>query len=172
MARPRGSVSGNNSVVECDLAKVEVAGSNPVSRSNIETSGPVGPPARSATSPLRRRLRSAPWWLEVAACGRSWALRYVAASSATLLRALVVGSRGLWARLRASLCGRFVARSVPRATVLRRALWGHPSRYAMSPLRWRSWAPEPWRRRLRSVRSRECLGLISCYRRCAGRRPR
>jgi hypothetical protein len=30
----RGSlVSGNNSVVECDLAKVEVAGSNPVSRS-------------------------------------------------------------------------------------------------------------------------------------------
>ena len=27
--------SGNNSVVECDLAKVEVAGSNPVSRSNI-----------------------------------------------------------------------------------------------------------------------------------------
>ncbi len=28
--------SGNNSVVECDLAKVEVAGSNPVSRSNIQ----------------------------------------------------------------------------------------------------------------------------------------
>jgi hypothetical protein len=26
-------LSGNNSVVECDLAKVEVAGSNPVSRS-------------------------------------------------------------------------------------------------------------------------------------------
>ena len=29
------STSGNNSVVECDLAKVEVAGSNPVSRSNF-----------------------------------------------------------------------------------------------------------------------------------------
>ena len=29
----RFGVSGNNSVVECDLAKVEVAGSNPVSRS-------------------------------------------------------------------------------------------------------------------------------------------
>ena len=28
-------LSGNNSVVECDLAKVEVAGSNPVSRSKI-----------------------------------------------------------------------------------------------------------------------------------------
>src|SRR5437016_839783 len=28
--------SGNNSVVECDLAKVEVAGSNPVSRSNFQ----------------------------------------------------------------------------------------------------------------------------------------
>jgi hypothetical protein len=28
--------SGNNSVVECDLAKVEVAGSNPVSRSILE----------------------------------------------------------------------------------------------------------------------------------------
>jgi hypothetical protein len=27
------ALSGNNSVVECDLAKVEVAGSNPVSRS-------------------------------------------------------------------------------------------------------------------------------------------
>ena len=29
----RFGASGNNSVVECDLAKVEVAGSNPVSRS-------------------------------------------------------------------------------------------------------------------------------------------
>ena len=29
------SPGGNNSVVECDLAKVEVAGSNPVSRSNL-----------------------------------------------------------------------------------------------------------------------------------------
>ena len=29
----QSSLSGNNSVVECDLAKVEVAGSNPVSRS-------------------------------------------------------------------------------------------------------------------------------------------
>ena len=28
-------MSGNNSVVECDLAKVEVAGSNPVSRSSF-----------------------------------------------------------------------------------------------------------------------------------------
>jgi hypothetical protein len=28
--------SGSNSVVECDLAKVEVAGSNPVSRSRIQ----------------------------------------------------------------------------------------------------------------------------------------
>ena len=31
--------SGNNSVVECDLAKVEVAGSNPVSRSNLRPHG-------------------------------------------------------------------------------------------------------------------------------------
>ena len=31
------SASGNNSVVECDLAKVEVAGSNPVSRSNLRS---------------------------------------------------------------------------------------------------------------------------------------
>ena len=29
------SLSGSNSAVECDLAKVEVAGSNPVSRSKI-----------------------------------------------------------------------------------------------------------------------------------------
>ncbi len=34
---------GNNSVVECDLAKVEVAGSNPVSRSNIYRWGPLHP---------------------------------------------------------------------------------------------------------------------------------
>ncbi len=31
--KPLFQLSGNNSVVECDLAKVEVAGSNPVSRS-------------------------------------------------------------------------------------------------------------------------------------------
>ncbi len=30
------TLSGNNSVVECDLAKVEVAGSNPVSRSTLK----------------------------------------------------------------------------------------------------------------------------------------
>ena len=30
-------VGGNNSVVECDLAKVEVAGSNPVSRSILRS---------------------------------------------------------------------------------------------------------------------------------------
>ncbi len=47
--------SGNNSVVECDLAKVEVAGSNPVSRSNFlppllrssgEPSGVIGAVAK------------------------------------------------------------------------------------------------------------------------------
>ena len=30
----RGALSGSNSVVECNLAKVDVAGSNPVSRSS------------------------------------------------------------------------------------------------------------------------------------------
>jgi hypothetical protein len=30
-------LSGSNSVVECDLAKVEVAGSNPVSRSRFSS---------------------------------------------------------------------------------------------------------------------------------------
>jgi hypothetical protein len=33
------ALSGSNSVVECDLAKVEVAGSNPVSRSNFHLVG-------------------------------------------------------------------------------------------------------------------------------------
>ena len=55
---PRGSalrlVGGNNSVVECDLAKVEVAGSNPVSRSNIDVA-----PLRA---PLRRCLVADPAW--------------------------------------------------------------------------------------------------------------
>jgi len=51
---------------------------------------------RFVTRALRRPLHSAHLCLEVGACGRSWALRYVAASSATPLRALVFGSRGLW----------------------------------------------------------------------------
>ena len=42
---------GNNSVVECDLAKVEVAGSNPVSRSIY----------RSAGTPAPRLARFATW---------------------------------------------------------------------------------------------------------------
>jgi hypothetical protein len=65
-------------VVECDLAKVEVAGSNPVSRSNIETSGPVGPPARSTTRPLRRPLRSARYL----SAGRNEARSYVSSCAA------------------------------------------------------------------------------------------
>ena len=40
MVRYKFVASGNNSVVECDLAKVEVAGSNPVSRSIFLTQGP------------------------------------------------------------------------------------------------------------------------------------
>ena len=53
-------VCGNNSVVECDLAKVEVAGSNPVSRSISSprvralaffgTAGQIVIPARSASN--------------------------------------------------------------------------------------------------------------------------
>jgi hypothetical protein len=39
MVRYEVCAGGNNSVVECDLAKVEVAGSNPVSRS-ISPSNP------------------------------------------------------------------------------------------------------------------------------------
>ncbi len=44
--------SGNNSVVECDLAKVEVAGSNPVSRSNfrLRSVGPLEIPHLAARS--------------------------------------------------------------------------------------------------------------------------
>ena len=57
----QGSASGNNSVVECDLAKVEVAGSNPVSRSIfIRGASPRRAPlhARSrAASSARFRLR-------------------------------------------------------------------------------------------------------------------
>ena len=45
--------SGNNSAVECDLAKVEVAGSNPVSRS-ILSGGLRDPPSRFYNRLLRR----------------------------------------------------------------------------------------------------------------------
>ena len=48
----KGPASGNNSVVECDLAKVEVAGSNPVSRSNFSPTDPT--PSRDR---VRRQLR-------------------------------------------------------------------------------------------------------------------
>src|SRR6476660_9445442 len=61
MLQTTGTLSGNNSVVECDLAKVEVAGSNPVSRSilNFARVGPLqflharcalGPPLRAVPS--------------------------------------------------------------------------------------------------------------------------
>src|SRR6476469_2560225 len=50
---------GNNSVVECDLAKVEVAGSNPVSRSKL-IPGALPPDPRHALSrdsaPIEMRL--------------------------------------------------------------------------------------------------------------------
>jgi hypothetical protein len=36
IGRIKSFASGSNSVVECDLAKVEVAGSNPVSRSRFQ----------------------------------------------------------------------------------------------------------------------------------------
>ena len=49
-----GRPGGNNSVVECDLAKVEVAGSNPVSRSNLRS------PASRASYGRRARLGSLP----------------------------------------------------------------------------------------------------------------
>ena len=47
----RWEVSGNNSVVECDLAKVEVAGSNPVSRSNLRTDSMMIPTCCFARCP-------------------------------------------------------------------------------------------------------------------------
>ena len=52
--------SGNNSVVECDLAKVEVAGSNTVSRSIYDRRGPLHPDWLTALrSPFA--ARSAPF---------------------------------------------------------------------------------------------------------------
>ena len=61
-----GLQSGNNSVVECDLAKVEVAGSNPVSRSILTPRGPlpagvlryVGPNAHSAPDACGLQLQT------------------------------------------------------------------------------------------------------------------
>jgi hypothetical protein len=44
--------SGSNSVVECDLAKVEVAGSNPVSRSKFEGEGKTSEKRREVPSPF------------------------------------------------------------------------------------------------------------------------
>jgi hypothetical protein len=55
--------SGNNSVVECDLAKVEVAGSNPVSRSNLRSPipGKVAAAAGAAEVGRCRLLASFGW---------------------------------------------------------------------------------------------------------------
>ena len=52
----RTTVGGNNSVVECDLAKVEVAGSNPVSRSNLDRRGPLHPAWRESLRGQKRRF--------------------------------------------------------------------------------------------------------------------
>ena len=58
---------GNNSVVECDLAKVEVAGSNPVSRSNLRSvdcgegcHAVAAPPCRRALTLAHPTSRPAP----------------------------------------------------------------------------------------------------------------
>jgi hypothetical protein len=54
--------SGSNSVVECDLAKVEVAGSNPVSRSRIAVTSDK-PPGAVLTFSLATGLKGAvPKW--------------------------------------------------------------------------------------------------------------
>src|SRR6266436_5147564 len=47
-------LSGSNSVVECDLAKVEVAGSTPVSRSKVYFSSQIsnGPPLSTVAMSL------------------------------------------------------------------------------------------------------------------------
>ena len=72
-------------MVECDLAKVEVAGSNPVSRSNFESAGSPAPRLAAFTPPaLRRWLRS----------GRSVILPgRPACSSAALINLRVLPSR-------------------------------------------------------------------------------
>src|SRR6266567_8884654 len=48
----RKGLSGNSSVVECDLAKVEVAGSNPVSRSNFEAPRILGAACSATWGPF------------------------------------------------------------------------------------------------------------------------
>ena len=50
--------SGNNSVVECDLAKVEVAGSNPVSRSIF----PHQPASRGEQHPAAQVIGAVAKW--------------------------------------------------------------------------------------------------------------
>jgi hypothetical protein len=55
--------SGSNSAVECDLAKVEVAGSNPVSRSRILS--PAMPAAEAHIAgcfQIRRDTQVEPFW--------------------------------------------------------------------------------------------------------------
>ena len=57
-------LGGNNSVVECDLAKVEVAGSNPVSRSNFDDGAFVDAPLSCTRVPeptWQAPLRGAPY---------------------------------------------------------------------------------------------------------------
>ena len=79
-----GWESGNNSVVECDLAKVEVAGSNPVSRSiKLIVADPCAPTsARRYVGPGRPRPLRAPSMVAgVAGRGPGSALRPNDASS-------------------------------------------------------------------------------------------
>ena len=63
--------SGNNSVVECDLAKVEVAGSNPVSRSKFSLWGrrfAMPPPVPSP--PLGLGFDCGGWFLDASSRSR------------------------------------------------------------------------------------------------------
>lgn len=72
IASYRGPLRGTNSVVECNLAKVEVVGSNPMSRSKMPTKTAVSRPSarwphtevtnRSTPTPRRRTVSSIAWF--------------------------------------------------------------------------------------------------------------
>src|SRR5207237_10693873 len=100
--------SGNNSVVECDLAKVEVAGSNPVSRSNFEWAGPPHPAWRA---PLRGSRSPAPlraYWRvgHRARWTRTGGLHSAGATPPAPFRPLILGRAGPAVRANAFLLAR------------------------------------------------------------------
>ena len=106
--------SGNNSAVECNLAKVEVAGSNPVSRSNIDIRRPGGSTRLEPAGRFCVRITPLPGWRRSQVVRRAPAKRL--SSGSNPLAASIRHSVSPHAEVAESVDAEDLKSSVPRGT--------------------------------------------------------